>query len=177
MHEETVANKKRKFKQKLADEMTKSQKSPKIFWKLLDKLSGKKKTSTYVSHNSIANYIKTLLNSNDQNVIPPESKEFGKLDFPITLEEVRKASGILQPGKAVGLDNLNNEMIFCLLDVNPAVLVKLFNKILNGGGILPEWVIAYIVPIHKSGAISEPSNYRGISLLSCLNKLFRSVLH
>ena len=43
--------------------------------------------------------------------------------------------------------------------------------------MLSEWVISFIVPIHKGGAKSDPSNYRGVSLLSCLGKLFLSILN
>ena len=75
------------------------------------------------------------------------------------------------------MDNLSNEIIACLLEVNPGILLKLFNLILNEGKIIPDWITAYIVPLHKSGAKSDPSNYRGISLLSCLGKLFLSILN
>ena len=68
-------------------------------------------------------------------------------------------------------------MISCLLEIYPDIILKLFNLILNGGDILPDWVIAYIVPIHKSGSKADPSNYRGISLLSCLSKLFLAILN
>ena len=75
------------------------------------------------------------------------------------------------------VDNLGNEMISCLLNVHPGVLLKLFNLILDSDNVLPDWLISYIVPIHKDGSKSDPSNYRGISLLSCLGKLFWSILH
>ena len=157
--------------------MAKSDKSQKTFWKLLDKLSGKKTNSIYVSHDSFSNHFKTLLNCNEQNKIPPESNEPGQLDYAITLNELKKASEILKLGKAVGVDNISNEMLSCLIDSKPLVLVKLFNLILSGSEILPDWVIAYIVPIHKNGSKSDPLNYRGISLLSCLGKLFLSILN
>jgi len=34
-----------------------------------------------------------------------------------------------------------------------------------------------IVPIHKKGPVSDVTNYRGITLVSCLSKLFTSVLN
>ena len=34
-----------------------------------------------------------------------------------------------------------------------------------------------IMPIHKKGSLSDPDNYRGISLLSCLGKLFMALLN
>ena len=173
-----VAYKKRRYKGKITDKMSKSQKSQREFWKVFDRLNDRKvKTSSYVSHNSLSEHFKTLLNSTETIEIPPECKEEGQLDYTITLDEIKKASEILKPGKAVGVDNLNNEMISCLMETNSDIFVKLFNLILAGGDILPDWAIAHIVPIHKSGSKSNPSNYRGISLLSCLGKLFLSVLN
>ena len=37
--------------------------------------------------------------------------------------------------------------------------------------------MSYIVPIHKGAAKSDPGNYRGISLLSCLGKFFLSIIN
>ena len=44
-------------------------------------------------------------------------------------------------------------------------------------GVFPEdWSRSVIVPIFKGGNSSDPQNYRGISLLSVISKLFSSVL-
>ena len=68
-------------------------------------------------------------------------------------------------------------MIISLVDTHPNIVVKLFNEILQSGDVIPEWVIGMIVPIYKNGAKSDPSNYRGITLISCLGKLFLSILN
>ena len=95
-----------------------------------------------------------------------------------TLEELIESSKESLPsGKGVGVDNLNNEMIACVIDIYPELLLKLFNAILFSGQIMPDWVISYIVPIYKDGPKSDPSNYRGVSLLSCLGKFFLSILN
>ena len=45
-------------------------------------------------------------------------------------------------------------------------------------GYFPEsWSEGHIVPIFKSGDQSEASNYRGITLLSTLGKLFTRILN
>ena len=104
--------------------------------------------------------------------------EDGQLDNEITLDELNESAKTSLPlGKAVGVDNLSNEMIASLIDIYPELVLKLFNSILNSGEIMPDWVISYIVPIHKTGPRSDPSNYRGISLLSCLGKFFLSILN
>ena len=59
----------------------------------------------------------------------------------------------------------------------PLYLV-LFNKILNTGEIPEEWLTGLIIPIFKKkGSKEDCNNYRGITLLSCLGKLFTSILN
>ena len=101
----------------------------------------------------------------------------GKLDYSISLDELKKASSILKPGKALGIDNIGNEMIICLVESYPSIILKLFNLILQTCGVISDWVIGAIVPIFKKGSKAEPSNYRVITLLSCLGKLLIIILN
>ena len=173
-----VSSKKRKYKQNITDKLSQSHKSQREFWKLLDKLSAKKeKISSYVSHKALTNHFKTLLNTTNPMDMSPKCQERGPLDDKITLDELTKASETLKPRKAVAIDNINNEMLGCLLDICPSVILKLFNLILDNNDVLPDWLISFIVPIHKGGPKSAPSNYHGISLLSCLGKLFLSIIN
>jgi hypothetical protein len=55
---------------------------------------------------------------------------------------------------------------------------NLFNLILNTGLVPDEWCIGSIKPIFKNkGDRKDPDNYRGITLLSCMGKLFTSILN
>ena len=68
-------------------------------------------------------------------------------------------------------------MILCFLKHFPDIVLSLFNSILESGSHVPIWSLALIVPIHKKGPVENPSNFRGISLLSCLAKFFYSILN
>ena len=100
------------------------------------------------------------------------------LDKPITESEVRKAVKLLKLKKAAGLDRVRNEMLKCGIHQLASSLVKLFNFIVKKGS-LPDicGFTGLISPIFKSGNKSDPSNYRGICVTSCLGKLFSSVLN
>ena len=55
---------------------------------------------------------------------------------------------------------------------------KLFNLVFDSGAIPCSWVEGVIRPIYKrSGDKHNPDNYRPISILSCLGKLFTSILN
>ena len=55
-------------------------------------------------------------------------------------------------------------------------LVNLFNRILDTGKYPALWSFGLIVPIHKKDDRSKVENYRGITLLSALGKLFTSII-
>ena len=83
----------------------------------------------------------------------------------------------MKPGKACGIDGLSNEMIICLLRNNPNILLKLFNACILAPEPMTCWNTSAIYPIHKKGSKLDPDNYRGISLLPCLSKLFSAILN
>ena len=121
-------------------------------------------------------HFQSILTTSTPTDIPVDSNN-GPLDYTITQEELKQASLILKPGKATGIDNISNEMILCLLTNYPAFIIKLLNSIMQSNEIIPEWVLGVIVPIHKKGPKNDPSNYRGITLMSCLGKLFLTILN
>ena len=58
------------------------------------------------------------------------------------------------------------------------LLEKLFNLVLDTG-LVPEcWTLGMIKPIFKNkGSCKDPSNYRPITLISCVGKVFTAILN
>ena len=56
-------------------------------------------------------------------------------------------------------------------------LKKPFNLVLDSGYYPESWNHGMIYTIYKSGPKHDPSNYRGITLTSCLRKTFSTLLH
>ena len=57
------------------------------------------------------------------------------------------------------------------------VYTKLFNVILHSGHVPESWTVGIVIPIYKNkGRVEDPNNNRGITLLSCLGKLFTSLI-
>ena len=76
-------------------------------------------------------------------------------------------------GKSHGADIVYNEMISSLVNSYSKLVLRLFNNIIQTSEIIPAWITGLIlVSIHKNGPKLDPGNYRGITLMSCLGKLF-----
>ena len=99
-----------------------------------------------------------------------------QLDQDFTISEVAQTISCLRHNKSPGHDNILNE---CLLHCNYSILciiTRLFNHLFNLG-IFPEyWSHGMIVPIYKKGDPILPNNYRPITLLSSIGKLFTCLL-
>ncbi len=174
-----LAKKRRHHRNMIYDlELKKSEGRAKEFWKTLRKISPKNKHDTVQpTMTEFMHYFEKLSTSDRTQNTPNSSDTNGPLDFLITLVELQKMSKNLRKGKAHGYDNISNEMIRILVEVYPEIVLKLFNAILKSGKSISDWAIGMIVPIHKDGAKLNPSNYRGITLMSCLGKLFLAILN
>ena len=157
-------------------------KNPKEYWKILNFKSNK--APPLVSLNQLTNHFKNLnayqpshLNEYEQGIFLEESANDYSLNDPITKEEVLKAVSCLGNGKAPGCDNILNEVVKFSISHFTSFYVKLFNNILDTGSFPSAWSSGLIVPIYKgSGDKGDACNYRGITLSSCLGKVFTRVL-
>ena len=94
----------------------------------------------------------------------------------ITSDETLTGILSLNPTKAMGGDGIP-PLILKL--IAPAILDPihhLFSSCLSEGYLPKEWRRHYITLIHKSGARSQVSNYRSISLLCCISKVLERLI-
>jgi hypothetical protein len=110
-------------------------------------------------------------------VLGPQYVE--ELDKDFTEHEVKGHVIGMKNNEAVGFDRIPAEMwkIFSITNDGIKILTSLFNKVKNKNEFPSEWKVAIICPIYKGkGSNQEPGNYRGISLLSVLGKIFSGIL-
>ena len=92
--------------------------------------------------------------------------------------EVADALRHLNRYKAMGSDRIHNLMLICGDEHLINCLTLIFNKCFKTGYFPKAWKISTILPIPKPGRddYTQTKNYRPISLLSCVGKLFERVL-
>ena len=131
-----------------------------------------------------ANYFESLLNVTDDREARVTAVGNGrrmpggvKCDDEIEYEEVYEAVRKMKGGKSAGIDEIVAEYLKKGGVAMIEWLVRMFNGCFREGRIPREWKSACIVPIYKGkGDRCECSNYRGISLLSVVGKVYGRVM-
>ncbi|GFU09610.1 probable RNA-directed DNA polymerase from transposon X-element [Trichonephila clavipes] len=96
---------------------------------------------------------------------------------PTTPTEVLSYVQRLKPRKSPGLDQISNRMLKNLPLKFLLFITLLINQLFKNNYFPNSWKTAVVIPILKPDKDSAlPSNYRPISLLSCLSKVYEFVL-
>lgn len=127
-------------------------------------------------------YFEELLSTNqDTNTCDSQNKDKSESKQPenyeeISQKEITDALKKLKLGKSAGHDKLTPEMLKYMGKDGEELLRDIINQAWKSGEVPADWKIAIIVPIHKKGDIKDCNNYRGISLLSVVSKLYERIL-
>ena len=160
--------------------------SSKIFWKTSKQILNLDKTSTniptlisndeiaeddYQKSNMLNNYLASQSYINDDNKTlqaptPIQHKELKHID--ITEQDVIDVLSNLNVTKACGPDLISPRLLKEGASVISKPLTKIFNRPIQQGYFPAPWKEANVTPIYKKEDRSSPSNYRPISLLSCI---------
>lgn len=95
---------------------------------------------------------------------------------PITEREIERHIKRLKSEKSPGPDKIANEALKLGSHILVNYLTKLFNLILQQEQIPKHWCSSNIILLYKKGNPRDINNYRPISLLSSIYKLFSSII-
>jgi len=162
-------------------------KSLKHFWQEINKLrgvyrnevdsitiNGEKTNDLRTIAGSFIDHFTNKVNNLLKNYVPyePDSMNIGMEKIPLTEKDVGSAFSRLSNKKSSGMDGLSGFFIKIFLKVLTPFLTTLFNMILDTGIIPSTWKIAKIIPVHKKGDINKVENFRPVSNINSISKVF-----
>ena len=91
--------------------------------------------------------------------------------------EIRKIIKSLKNTNSTGFDHFSTKFIKLSISLLAPTLVKLFNHSIQSG-LYPDLLkIVKVIPIFKKGDPTSVNNYRPISILSPINKIFEKMIY
>ena len=184
-------NQKAAYNAKMLDDLVSSSSSPKSFWNKLKNITGSRRKSNNISKDKWKTHFESLFSNNIQNDdnehtddvaidieydITENELEDIIFNSEITDEEIIKAVRALKKGKSSGQDDLIPEFFIYSLELVLPLINSLFNRIFNSGDFPPTWGQSILVTLFKKGDTNDPNNYRGISLLDVIGKIYTSII-
>ena len=175
--------------------------NPKSTWKTLNDLMGKKSAITEISEiqgsssetltnaKDIADHLNkhftqigpdlakkipaTPVNPEDYLRREPSVFEFPEIDPSRVLYLLLK----VDIARATGLDQISNKVLKLAAPIIYRQLTDLFNLSVKSGVFPVDWKLAKVSPIYKTGERIDPNNYRPISVLSTIARIFEKVIY
>ncbi|XP_071580242.1 uncharacterized protein [Temnothorax nylanderi] len=125
-------------------------------------------------------YVEELFDDDRQNTPPQVDKNINESGPEITKDEVVHAIKAQKNGKATGPDNVYAEVIKLIADREGKgldLLIALFNAIYRSGNIPADWLKSTFITLPKKTQASRCDDYRMISLMSHVLKIFLRIIH
>ena len=90
---------------------------------------------------------------------------------PVSFDELRRTVGTLRNTGTCGIDGIPTVFIKRTFTVMGHVMLNVVNSSLLTGHVPDSWKTALVYPIHKGGALNDPSQFRPISVVPLLAKI------
>ncbi len=135
--------------------------------------------SDFDKANCLNDYFVSISTVNDENAGLPHftPKTDQELNTVAVLEsEVKDILKTLSVNKACGNDFISHKMLKGVANSISKPLSILFNLSLQECKFPSSWKVANVIPLFKKGCPHTPSNYRPISLLSCVGKVMERII-
>jgi hypothetical protein len=94
----------------------------------------------------------------------------------VSLTKVYKLLSTIKTSKSAGHDRIPGKLLRDAAEVIAPSLTAIFNASINTGIFPEDFKIAIISPIHKAGSKTNCDNYRPISVLSSVAKIYEKLV-
>ena len=177
----TLNRKETEYYNKENDELLKAMDTDKGFWDYY-KLKCPKQTfsPSEVSPEAWVEHTTTLYSCPEFEVPDlgeASQKDNTSLDCPFTNSELSQQIKKITGKKACGPDGLGGGLLKSCFNTIFLFLCTIFNSLYNASLYPIEWTNSITFMLFKKGQKKDPNNYRSISLLNILSKVFSGILH
>ena len=177
-----------------------NKRDPRRTWRLINELKSRQSKSTKVSQVKTGNQVFTspgdigeAFNNHFTNIgqslaqeIP--SSEIDPLAYVnsvdgvfslqrINVQKVIKLLKAIDVSKTTGLDKIPNRLLKIAANVVAPSLTGIFNQSLVTGIFPSDWKMAKLSPIFKNGSKSDLNNYRPVSVIPTVAKIFEKIIY
>ena len=126
---------------------------------------------------SVSKNMQSYLNSvHYKNLIKfTSSKLNNSIDFNIphiTEKSVKDILLKITKSNSIGLDSIPPKFIKYVLDPVAPIIAKIINIYIDNSYFPSSWKNAKVIPLHKTGPNNLLNNFRPISILPCLSKIY-----
>ena len=115
-------------------------------------------------------------NKNVKDFLGPRVKNIFLFD-PISCSEIVDIVHKFDINKSTGHDGIPAKILKWSIPIISPILRDIFNLYIHTGTYPDELKIARVVALHKTGTKNSAENYRPISILTQLNKVFEKLIH
>ena len=186
-YKSNIFEKKKEYRTTVHQQLFDNKRNSNKFWDIIKKARQRKRNQPEIDISDWESHLKNVLGHTSpdkeqtQTHANPENDTnetfVPELDNPIKEHEVRQAIKNLKTGKACGLDDICGEFLKHADSLVVPFLTNLFNRLYDASHFPVDWCKSVIIPLLKKGDDKNPDNYRGISLLSVVSKVFTAILN
>lgn len=164
------------------------QSNPKKFWRTISPV---RDTNTITLHGtdkipipiadcpSVFNrFFSSVFTQEDSSNVPtfPELDAAYMEPITVTVGGIGSLINNLKLSTSAGIDNINSKILKNTLPISSKILCQIFDQSLTSGMLPDDWLIGKIKPIHKTGDVHSPDNYRPISLTCICCKMLEHII-
>jgi hypothetical protein len=122
--------------------------------------------------------IATTIGNTDRNFTDYITKTTSSFKFQTVSEtKVYNLLSSLNPCKSTGIDKIPAKIIRIAAPIIANSLTRIFNTAIYSETVPSEWKLARVIPLHKNGPRNMLNNYRPISILPIVSKVFEKALY
>lgn len=163
--------------------------NPKLFWKFANDKRSTAGFPSIMNYNGIqlntvseictsfASFFQSVYKDNSSLIVEEPCVSNCQFNIPfLSITEDDICNTLLDFNDGCGPDGIPSSILKCFASYIATPLCYIFNQSLVNSYFPTAWKLSHIVPIYKKGNRSDVCNYRGISILSSIPKLFELIV-